>query len=251
MTYCKASPTPMTSGLKLSKLGTDFFDNPSVYRSVVCALQYTIITRPEIAFCVKKASQFMHQPIVSHWQAIKRILRYLKGTISFGLTLKACPNLNLFAFCDADWACDPDDRRSTSGFCIFLEGNLVSWSLKKQAMVSRSSTEAEYRSLALTVTELTWIQPLLTELHLPPSLTLTIYCDNQSAVMLTANPVFHTRSKHFELDLHFVREKVLQRQLHVSHIPSNEQTADVLIKVVSRSKFPHLRSKLRIESPPP
>ena len=99
----------------------------------------------------------MHQPLLSHWQAVKRILRYLKCIISFGLTLKASPNLNLFAFCDANWACDLDDRRSTFGFCIYLGGNLISWSSKKQAVVSRSSTEAEYQSFALTVIELTWI----------------------------------------------------------------------------------------------
>ena len=118
---------------------------------------------------------------------------------------------------------------------------------KKQAVVSRSSTEAEYRSMASVVAELQWLRTLLNELHLPLINVPTIYCDNQSTVMLTSNPILHQRTKHFELDLHFVREKVTQGVIAVHHIPSEEQTADVLTKAVSSSRFPYLRTKLRVE----
>ena len=247
MSDCKPCPTPMTSGLKLSNQGIDEFEDPGLYRSVVGALQYVTITRPEITFCVNKVCQFMHRPLLTHWKAVKRILRYLQGSISFGLHLRSSPCLRLFAFCDSDWGSDPDDRRSTSGHCVFLGPNIISWMSKKQAVVSRSSTEAEYRSMASVVAELQWIRTLLSELHLPLLNVPTVYCDNQSTVLLTSNPILHQRTKHFELDLHFVREKVTQGLVVVHHIPSEEQTADVLTKAVSSSRFPYLRTKLRVE----
>ena len=180
----------------------------------------------------------MHQPLQSHWQAVKRILRYLQGTTSHGIHIEPCSQLHLFAFCDADWGSDPDGRRSTTGFCMFLGGNIISWMSKKQASVSHSSTEAEYRSLAATVAEITWLKSLISELRVPLTQAPIIYCDNLSTVMMTANPILHHRSKHFELDLHFVRENVARKLVYVCHIPSHEQTADVLTKSISSSRFP-------------
>nr|KYP51541.1 Retrovirus-related Pol polyprotein from transposon TNT 1-94 [Cajanus cajan] len=142
----------MVSGCKLSKVGTEDFLDVSLYRSIVGALQYATITRPEISFSVNKVYQFMSHPLAHHWSTVKHILRYLKGTTSWGLHLQPAPSnspLSIHAYCDADWASDPDDRRSTSGASIFLGTNLVSWWSKKQPVVARSSTEAEYRSLAL------------------------------------------------------------------------------------------------------
>ena len=191
--------------------------DPSAYRSIVGALQYATITRPEISFSVNKVCQFMANPNEDHWKAVKRILRYLKGTIEYGLLLSPHSYnhpVPLVAFCDGDWGSDPDDRRSTSGSCIFFGPNLISWAAKKQTLVARSSTEAEYRSLANTVAELLWIQSLLTELHIPFSVP-KVFCDNVGTVALTQNPVLHTRTKHMELDIFFVREKVLSKHLEV------------------------------------
>lgn len=150
----------------------------------------------------------MHQPLDSHWKAVKRILRYLRGTLQHGLLIRKSSNLALTGFCDADWASDVDDRRSTSGSCMFLGPNLVSWSSKKQSVVSRSTTEAEYCSLANTVSELTWLKSLLLELQVSLRVVPTIYCDNNSVVQMTGNPVYHAISRHIELDLFYVREKV-------------------------------------------
>ena len=192
----------------------------------------------------------MHQPLQSHWQAVKRILRYLRGTLFHGIHIEPSTQLHLFAFCDADWGFDPDDRRSTTGFCIFLGGNIISWMSKKQASISRSSIKAEYRSLVATVAELTWLKSLLSELQVPLTQAPLIYCDNLSAVLMTANPVSHHRSKHFELDLHFVRENVARKLITVSHIPSHEQTADILTKSISSSDFPYVRTKLGVGPSP-
>nr|KYP61326.1 hypothetical protein KK1_015813 [Cajanus cajan] len=191
----KPISSPMISGSKLSKVGSEDFLDASLYRSVVGALQYATITRPEISFSVNKVCQFMSHPLTHHWAAVKRILRYLKGTTSWGLRLQpasSSSSLSIHAYCDADWASDPDDRRSTSGASIFLGPNLVSWWSKKQTVVARSSTEAEYRSLALATTEVTWIQTLLSELKVTHS-TPIIFCDNLSTVALAHNPVLHAR----------------------------------------------------------
>lgn len=188
----------------LTHLDSPLFEDPHLYRSVVGALQYATITRPDISFAVNKVSQYMHQPTTSHWAATKRILRYLQGTLTYGLTFHSAPSLTIDAFSDADWAGSLDDRRSTSGYCIFLGNNLVSWSAKKQPTVSRSSTEAEYRSLALTCAELLWLQYLLTELRVCLAAPPTLWCDNIGATFLASNPMFHSRTKHVEISFHFV-----------------------------------------------
>ena len=190
----------------------------------------------------------MTNPSESHWIAVKRILRYLKGTALHGLHLKPAASgqpYTLRALCDADWASDIDDRRSTSGAAIYFGSNLISWWSRKQQVVARSSTEAEYRSLAQTTAEISWIRTLLTELQVP-FCTPIIYCDNQSAVAIAYNPVLHARTKHMEIDIFFVREKVLTKQLVVHYIPAIDRWADVLIKPLSPTRFSFLRTKLNV-----
>nr|KYP61335.1 hypothetical protein KK1_015822 [Cajanus cajan] len=247
MEDCKGISTPMIGGQQLTKDGT-LFDDPTLYRSIVGALQYATITRPEIAFSVNKVSQFMCLPMEEHWKVVKRILRYLKGTLGHGLLFTPATSTNPFnltAFTDADWAADPNDNRSTSAACIYLGPNLVSWWSKKQLLVARSSTEAEYRALAQAVTEVLWLQSLLKELQVKFN-TPKVLCDNQSTVSLSHNLVLHSRSKHMELDIFFVREKVLSKALIVSHIPAQHQYADVLTKALSPRRFLFLRSKLNV-----
>nr|KYP32233.1 Retrovirus-related Pol polyprotein from transposon TNT 1-94 [Cajanus cajan] len=254
MEALKPISSPMIPDSKLSKAGSEDFLDASLYRSVVGALQYATITRLEISFSVNKVCQFMSYPLAHHCSAVKRILRYLKGTTSWGLHLQpasSSSSLSIHAYCDADWASDLDDRRSTFGASIFLRPNLVSWWSKKKTVVARSSTKAEYRSLALATTEVTWIQTLLSELKVNHS-TPIIFCDNLSTVALAHNPILHARTKHMELDLFFVREKVAAKCLQVVHVPAIDQCADVLTKALSPSRFCVLRSKLQVvESPHP
>uniref|UniRef100_A0A803PUZ8 Uncharacterized protein n=1 Tax=Cannabis sativa TaxID=3483 RepID=A0A803PUZ8_CANSA len=147
------------SDISCSGVGSDLVvADPHQYRSNVGAIQYAVITRPKVSYAVNKVSQFMHNPPESHLKVVKKILKYLKGTLDHGLHLKPCSSLTLTCFCDADWASDPDDRRSTSCFCVCLGSNLVSWSSKKRKIVSRSSTEIEYCSLANATTEIIWLQ---------------------------------------------------------------------------------------------
>ncbi|KAM2097703.1 hypothetical protein ACFX1R_021210 [Malus domestica] len=200
--------------------------NPTEYRSIVGALQYLTWTRPDISFVVNQVCQFMHQPTDLHLQGAKRILCFLKGTASHGLWFKQ-GNLNLSAFFYVDWVGCTFDRRSTSGFCVFLGSNLISWSAKKQPTVARSSPKAEYWSLAHTAAKVTWICKVFRDFGFPLSLKPTIWCDNISAISLASNLVFHSRTKHEEIDYHYIRELVLSNLVRVQYVCSEDQIADI------------------------
>ncbi|BBH02820.1 hypothetical protein Prudu_013511 [Prunus dulcis] len=234
----------MFSGQKLSLHGGEPLVDPSEYRQVVGALQYLTITRPDLSYAVNQVCQFMHSPTTLHWQAVKRILRYLKATYDHGLRYKP-RKLELNAYSDANYAGDPDTRHSTGGFCVYFGSNLISWSSKKQKTVSRSSTEAEYRQLAYTAAELSWLRSLFRDLcvFLP---TPTLWCDNVSSIALASNPVFHSRTKHLEVDYHYVREKVIRGELHVNYICSQDQVVDLFTKGLSSSRFKALVFKLLV-----
>ncbi|CAN6686987.1 unnamed protein product [Malus baccata var. baccata] len=243
----KHCSTPVGSA-KLDHSGSPISD-PSFYRSTVGALQYLTWTRPDLAFAVNQVCQHMHSPRTVHLQAVKQILRYLKGTLHFGLWLTKGLQY-LTAWSDADWAGCPVDRRSTSGYCVFLGLNLISWSAKKQCTVARSSTEAEYRSLAHTAAELNWVCQVLQDLSFPLLKTPAIFCDNKSAIALAFNPVFHARTKHVEIDYHYIREKVLCGKVSVHHVASLFQIADIVTKSLPSDRFAELASKLSVRPPP-
>lgn len=177
----------------------------------------------------------MHRPTTTHWQALKRVLRYLKGTLEYGLNIYRNSPLHLHAFSDSDWGSDKDDFISTGAYIIYLGRNAISWSSKKQRSVARSSTEAEYRSIAQAAGEVTWLENVLLELGVTCKTTPTIYCDNIGAVNLSANPVFHSCMKHLAIDYHFIREKVQTGVLRVTRVVNDDQLADALTKPLARS----------------
>jgi hypothetical protein len=193
MTHCKPVTTPLAASEKLSDhTGRPLSAEESTkYRSIVGALQYVTLTRPDIAYSVNKVCQFLHVPTSEHLTAVKRIIKYLKYTIDTRIRFEKSGSMLVSAFSDLDWAGDCDDRPSTSGFAVYLGKNLVSWSARKQPTVSRSSTEAEYKALANATVELMWVQTLLKELRVPSPSSARIWCDKICATYLTANPVFH------------------------------------------------------------
>jgi hypothetical protein len=246
MLNCHSISTPVDARSKVSAHDGSPFLDPSLYRSLAGALQYLTLTRPDITYAVNQVCLFMHSPTTTHFQLIKRILRYLKGTPHFGLQLFRSSSHDLVAYSDADWAGCPDTRRSTSGFCVFLGTNLISWSSKRQPTVSRSSAEAEYRAVANCVAESCWLRQLLAELRRPPRKATVVFCDNVSAVYLSSNPVQHQRTKHVEIDLHFVRDKVTMGEVRVLHVPTTSQFADVFTKGLPSPVFHDFRFSLNI-----
>ncbi|KAK4348838.1 hypothetical protein RND71_031593 [Anisodus tanguticus] len=192
----------------------------------------------------------MHDPRVEHINALKRIIRYIQGTLEYGLYLYPSSTSMLVSYTDVDWASCPDTRRSTSGYCVFLEDNFISWSAKRQATLSHSSAEAEYRGVVNVVAEIYWLRNLLLELQCPLRKASLVYCDNISAIYLSHNLVQHQRTKHIEMDIHFVREKVALGHVKVLHVPSSNRYADIFTKGLPRQLFIDFRSSLSVQPPP-
>uniref|UniRef100_A0A2N9I834 Integrase catalytic domain-containing protein n=1 Tax=Fagus sylvatica TaxID=28930 RepID=A0A2N9I834_FAGSY len=209
ITDSKIVDTPIEYNNRLNTHDGEPLPDATLYRQLVGSLVYLTVTRPDISYAVHIVSQFMAAPRSLHYAAVLRILRYLKGTLFHGLHFSSQSTLTLQAYSDADWAEDPTDRRSTTGYCFLLGDSLISWRSKKQSVVARSSTEAEYRALADTTAELLWLRWLLQDLGIDCSTVVPIHCDNRSAIQIAHNDVFHERTKHIEIDCHFVRHHLL------------------------------------------
>jgi len=191
-------------------------------------------------------SQFLQQPKQSHINAALRVVKYIKGQAGMGILLSSTDNKLLQVYCDSDWATCPHTRRSVTGFLVKLGDSLISWKSKKQGTVSRSSAEAEYRSMANSVAEIVWIVGLFKELGAEIKTPVIIHTDSKSAMQIAANPVYHERTKHIELDYHFIREKIHQGLIETRHLNTKDQMADLLTKGLSRTQHEYLLSKFGV-----
>ncbi|XP_021802970.1 uncharacterized protein LOC110747070 [Prunus avium] len=237
---------PMEQNLKLTPTDGALLNDAIKYRRLVGKLIYLTVTRPDIVYSVLALSQFMHQPRKPHWDAAIRILKYIEGTPGQGLLFPATNNLALKAFCDSDWGGCRVTRRSVIGYCVFLGNSLISWKSKKQANVSRSSAEAEYRAMANTCLELTWLCYILQDLKVPQIAHTPLFCDNQATLYIATNPVFHECTKHIEIDCHIIREKLQAGMISHSHVSTRFQLADVFTKALGKDQFVALRDKLGV-----
>ena len=182
--------------------------------------------------------------------AVKRIIRYVNGTLQRGLCYPTGTSPDLHAYCDADYAGCSDTRRSTTGWCMFLGPALISWKSKKQDRVSKSSTEAEYRAMSQACSEVVWLHGLLSELGFPQTTPTSLYGDNTSAIHLAANPIFHERTKHIEVDCHFIRDAFEDKVISLPHVTSNLQVADIFTKTLTRQRHQFLVDKLMLLDTP-
>ncbi len=254
MDKMKPTNTP-TNNYKLSSQDSPDINEESnivdkkIYESMVGSLLYSSIsTRPDISYAVSVISRYMKNPGQKHEEAAIKILRYLKGTVNTGLEYNCKDQLNnkeliIDAYCDADWSGDLDDRKSTTGYVIKLNGCSISWASKKQATVSLSSAEAEYMAISTTIQELKWIKQLIKEITgIEPKVNL--WCDNQAAILISSNDVYHNRTKHIDIRHHFIRDAIQNKELEINYINTKQQIADILTKSLPRPTFQYLRNKL-------
>ncbi|WMV33539.1 hypothetical protein MTR67_026924 [Solanum verrucosum] len=192
----------------------------------------------------------MHAPRHLHLVVVRRIIRYLLGTSTSGLFFPSGSEIQLNAFSNSDWAGCPDTRRSITSCCMFLGDSLISWKSKKQDRVLKSSTESKYRAMSTACSEIVWLRGLLAEIGFTQSNPTPLHADNTSAIQIATNPVYHERTKHIEVDCHYIREVVDKRVITLPHVSSDHQIADVFTKSMARQRHQFLVGKLMFFDPP-
>ncbi|WCJ34767.1 Retrovirus-related Pol polyprotein from transposon TNT 1-94 [Euphorbia peplus] len=247
MSDCNPVKYPMDHKLQLSKDESGEPVNSTQFKSMIGGLRYLVHTRPDIAYAVGVISRFMERPTMLHLNAAKRVLRYVKGTLNFGLVYKeGRGNYLLSGFSDSDLAGNIDDRKSTGGMAFYLDDRLITWISQKQRCVALSSCEAEFMAATAAACQGIWLQRVLSQISDMKAGPVILYIDNRSAIDLAKNPVFHGRSKHIDVRYHFIRECVEQGLIVIKHVSTNEQKADILTKALSAIKFEKMRNLLGV-----
>jgi hypothetical protein len=243
----KLSPTQCPKSTKERK---EMQNKP--YRSLIGALLYAALcTRPDINYIVNVLSRCVTDPGMVHWIAAKRVLRYLHDTPNYGLkyTCTVTPNIEpnkyvIKSYCDSDYGGVHRDRKSTSGYLVFINGNLISWNSKKQKTHALSSTEAEYMALTEVCKELKWLYQLMKELNMVVQLPIYVHCDNTSTIQLSENNVHHDRTKHIDIKYHYIRELVKDKFIEINWVQSSDQLADILTKPLTKVPFHQCRNEI-------
>lgn len=252
MSEAKPAMTPVDTSVKLTK--SDDNDEPvnqELYQSAVGSLLFlSMWTRPDITYAVGNVAKFCAKPSKKHWEAVKRIMRYLKGTINLGLQYEKGNSEECIGYSDADWAGDVQDRKSTSGYMFQMSGTAVSWRSKKQSCVALSTAEAEYMALASAAQEAVWLKQLVEELTSKSAKPIVVHEDNQAAIKMTKNPQFHGRAKHIAIKYHFIREQVERGTVKLEYCPTEDMLADILTKGLTRDKFCKFRIMAGVKTMP-
>ncbi|XP_074356309.1 secreted RxLR effector protein 161-like [Apium graveolens] len=215
---------------------------------MIGGLRYLVYTRPDIAFVVGIISRFMEHPTVMHMNAAKRVLRYIKGTLDYGLVYSRENSNNvLTGYSDSDLAGNIEDRKSTGGVAFYLNDSLITWMSQKQKCVALSSCEAEFMAATAAACQGIWLRNLLSQITDEKVGLVTLYIDNKSAIDLAKNPMFHGRSKHIDIRYHFIRECVDRGEIVVKHVATENQKADILTKALTTVKFERMRKLLGVK----
>ena len=230
MLDCNPVNTPIEIGIKLSRFDEGHTEDPTLFKSLVGSLRYLACTRSDILFAIGVISRFMQAPTSTHIKAAKRIVRYLKGTIDYGLLYSTSIDFKLVGFSDSDFVRDIDDRKSTTSFVFFMGDCAVTWSSKKQSIITLSTCEAEYVATTSCVCHAIWLRRLLEELYLKQGEATKICIDNKSTLALAKNPVRHDRSKHIDTRYHFIRECIDKKEVKLKYMKTHDQVIDIFIK---------------------
>jgi hypothetical protein len=246
MTGCKPISIPFEQNVKLNANEGDLMEDTIMYIRIMGSLIYMTITRPDLNYVVGVVNQFMQTPRKPHLDAMRRILRYIKHTLQCGNFYEAKSQLQVHGYTDVNWVDNVSDRRSTNGFMFSFGRGAVSWSSKKQPIVTLSNTEAEYRSATIVACEIVWLKKLLSDLGQLVDVLVVIYCDNISNILLANNPVYHVRIKHIEVHYHFIKEKVLAKEIDLIHVSIEDQVVDIFTKALGTDKLKKVRQMLGV-----
>lgn len=250
MEECRPTSTPMIPNSHLLPATEDeiaeFKATGENYRRAVGLLNYLVLcTRPDLAFVASQLAQFLDKPGPQHWASFKRLLRYMKHTAHLGLKLGGSDD-KLQVYSDSNHAGCPYTQKSVSGYCEFVAGGCVSWRARKQPTFATSTTEAEYRAAYEAAQEVIWLQQLLIDMKYSVSTPIPLFCDNQGAMALSKNPLYQSRSKHFDILYHWIREKVAYQTITPIYITTSLMLADFLTKALSSPKHNFCRDGLHI-----
>lgn len=236
----------MNSNKKLSLNGNSGYTDSLHYRKLVGGLLFLTHTRPDLAYAVGVVSRFMQTPSSHHLGAVKRILHYITGTVSYELLYTHRDEFKLFSYTGNSWGGEVDDRRSTTCWVFSLGTVANTWSSKKQMIIALFNTEAEYIAATSAACETVWLRRLIKDLNEKQDTTTIIYCDNKSTISITRNPTLHGRTKHIDTRYHFIRDLIREGTLDVVHCGTNDQIADILTKALPNCKHEYFRDALRV-----
>ena len=246
--HSRINDTPIESNHRLTLNKDDPKVEITPYQKLIGKLCFLSHTRPDTCYAANVLSQFMHSPRKTHYHAAFRVLRYLKGTVGLGIAFRKTSNINIRMYTDSDFAGSLVDRRSTTGYCTFLGGNLISWRSKKQSVVSKSSTEAEFRALSKGIDEGLWIKFILRDLKIQLKEPILLLCDNKSAIYLVHDPVYHDRVKHVDIDRFYIQDHLEKKSIRINYVRTEDQCADIFTKgLPARIFFTHV-NKLGMRS---
>ncbi|KAE8729671.1 hypothetical protein F3Y22_tig00003435pilonHSYRG00075 [Hibiscus syriacus] len=218
----------------------------TVYQSLIGCLMYLTATRPNILYAVSVLARFSQAASEENFTTAKRLLRYVKGTIDYGVMFKHGQEFNFHEFSDSDWGGSLDDMKSTSGYCFMVGSGMFSWSSKKQDIVAQSTAEAEFIAATAVVNQALWLRNILNDLCLEQRRSTEVFVDNQAAIAISNNPVFHRKTKHFNIKLYFLREVQKNGEVSLLYCSTNDQLADIFTKALPRSRFESLRKALGV-----
>jgi len=246
MEGCNSVKNPIVPGQKLTKAGAGDVVDPTKFKQLIGSLRYLTTTRPDLIFSVNLVSRYMESPNEQHLLAVKRILRYVQGTLDLGIQYERGGATELVGFVDSDYAGDVDDRKSTSGYVFMLGGGAIAWASKKQPIVTLSTTEAEFVSASYGACQAVWLRNVLEEIGCRQEGGTLVFCDNSSTIKLSKNPVLHGRSKHIHVRYHFLRELVKEGTIRLDYCTTTDQVADIMTKAVKREVFEELRERMGV-----